>query len=118
MAADISLELERLDAPWGVRYFLWLPTPDGNPPHADQGWLGVRALADLERRGLKAYVHCKNGHGRAPTLVAAYLIHRGFTVAEAVAKITQRRPEIHLSASQREALEQFAAVGRGEREAI
>lgn len=114
VVADISLEQERLDAPWGVRYFLWLPTPDGNPPHADQLWLGVRAISDLECYGVKVYVHCKNGHGRAPTLVAAYLIHRGFTVAEAVSRITQQRPAVHLSASQWAALEEFAAVVRTE----
>ncbi|MBI3495536.1 hypothetical protein HY065_02825, partial [Candidatus Berkelbacteria bacterium] len=66
VTADISLEAERLDAPFGVESFLWLPTKDNFPPSPDQLKLGVRMLTDLVAQKKKVYVHCKNGHGRAP----------------------------------------------------
>ena len=60
--------------------------------------------------GKKVYVHCKNGHGRAPTLVAAYLIREhGKSVDEALEIIKAGRPTIHIEDVQREALQVFAA---------
>ena len=57
------------------------------------------------------YVHCKNGHGRAPTLVAAYLTRKGKPPAEAEAFIKSKRPSIHLEEAQRAALRYFSAKG-------
>ena len=53
------------------------------------------------------YIHCKNGHGRAPTLVAAYLTTQGMSVEEAIALIKSKRPEIHLEQSQLQAIKRF-----------
>jgi len=55
----------------------------------------------------KVYVHCQNGHGRAPTLVAAYLIRQGKTPMEAIEFIKSKRPTIHLEEVQISALETF-----------
>lgn len=38
--ADISMEEERIDAAWGVDYFLWLPTRDHMAPKQHQLMLG------------------------------------------------------------------------------
>jgi protein-tyrosine phosphatase len=108
ITADISLEKERLDAPFGVESFLWLPTPDEFPSSVDQLTLGVRMISQLIGQGKKVYVHCKNGHGRAPTLVAAYLVSRGQTAKEAFVFLKQKRPSIHLHKAQEEAIENFA----------
>jgi len=56
----------------------------------------------------KIFVYCRLGHGRSPTLVAAYFILQGLSAQEAVAKIKEKRPEIHPVAEQIEALEKFA----------
>ncbi len=106
--ADISLEKERLDNPYGVDFFLWLPTEDHTAPAQAQLYLGVHALQALVEHKQKVYVHCKNGHGRAPTLVAAYLISQGKGVEEAITYIKQRRESIHLEDAQVEALYTFA----------
>lgn len=106
--ADISLEQERLDAPFGVKFYFWLPVKDHHAPTQDQLKVGVTMLEALVRLGKQVYVHCKNGHGRAPTLVAAYLIKRGKTFAEAEKLIKMKRPEVHIEPSQREALKRFA----------
>lgn len=108
ISADISLEQERVDAPFGVAFYLWLPVKNHEPPAPAQLAFGVAALEKLIALGQKVYVHCKNGHGRAPTLVAAYLIKKGKTPAEAEALIKSQRPTIHLEVAQRQALERFS----------
>ncbi len=107
--ADISLEDEDVDAPRGVEYFLWLPTPDGQPPSPDKLTLGVRTLEFLAAKGIKVYVHCKNGHGRAPTLYAAYLMKKGMSFDAALAFLKEKRPAVHLTEAQAAAV---AAYGR------
>lgn len=106
--ADISLEDGRLDQPFGVEEYLWLPTPDHMPPTGDQLGIGVEAIDALIRRHKKIYAHCKNGHGRAPTLVAAYFISKGHTPESAFAIIKEHRLAAHLQDSQMEALQVFA----------
>jgi hypothetical protein len=108
VTADISLEGERVDAPTGVEYFLWLPTVDHQPPSSTALEQGVHAIRLLISQGKKMYIHCKNGHGRAPTLYAAYLISTGMSVDDAIAAIHTQRPSIHLEQVQREALKRFA----------
>lgn len=107
VSADISLEDVRIDQPFGVAMYVWLPTRDKTPPSHDQLSLGVGALEEMVRQKRKVYVHCKNGHGRAPTLVAAYVITHGKTPEEAVAFIKEKRPSIHLEKSQVEMLAVF-----------
>jgi len=108
ITVDISLEDTRLDHPFGVAMYVWLPTPDHTPPTIGQLTFGVQALKETVRQKRKVYVHCKNGHGRASTLVAAYFISLGKTVDESVEIIKNGRPAIHLQDIQKEALELFA----------
>ncbi len=108
ITADISLEEERIDAPFGVDFYLWLPVKDHTPPKPDQLKFGVWALEKLTAMGKKVYVHCKNGHGRAPTMVAAYLIKKGQGVDEAISFIKTKRPSIHLEEVQKQALQEWA----------
>ncbi len=72
--ADISLEKEKLDQPYGIDYFLWLPVTDGTAPTQEQLLIGAKAIKNFVDNKIKMYVHCKRGHGRSPTLVAAYFI--------------------------------------------
>lgn len=105
--ADISLEEERVDTPFGIDFYTWIPTRDHAPPTPDKLEFGVSVLEKLVAMKKKVYVHCQNGHGRAPTLVAAYLIHQGKTPKEAIDFIKLKRPTIHLEEVQRSALEEF-----------
>ncbi len=114
ITADVSLEAEQLDAAYGTTCFLWLPVRDHHAPTPVQLRVGIHALAALVATGQRIYIHCKNGHGRAPTLVAAYLIaSEGLTVAQAVARIRTRRPRIHLEPIQLRALRRFAQERQG-----
>lgn len=107
VTVDISLEDIRLDQPFGVEAYVWLPTPDHMPPSQDQLGIGVEAMDSLVKRKKKVYVHCLHGHGRATTLVAAYFISKGYTPESAYALIKKHRPVVHLQNSQSEALREF-----------
>lgn len=108
--ADIDLENERAEEPPHTPVYLWLPTPDHTPPSQQQMSVGVACLAEITQQRLKAYVHCKNGHGRAPTLVAAFFIAQGMSVREAIAALKSKRPSMHLNAKQIAALTAFAGL--------
>ncbi len=109
ITADISLEEKKLDQPFGVETYTWLPTPNHLPPTPDKLSFGVAAIENMVSQGKKVYVHCQNGHGRAPTLVAAYLIkNKGMTPEAAFTFIKSKRKSTHLSLAQTTALEVFA----------
>ncbi len=110
--ADISLEYNKLDQPLGATYYCWLPTPDHYSPSLKQLKVGVNFLQSLVKNGIKTYVHCQRGHGRAPTVVAAYLISHGKSVEEAIQFIKKRRPSVHLSQKQISALHKFTKTCR------
>jgi hypothetical protein len=110
ITADISLEADRIDAPYGATSFLWLPTINNTPPSPEQFEIGINALKKLEQLNIKVYVHCQFGHGRAPTLVAGYLIkEKGMSVDEAIGYIKTKRPVIHLEDVQIAALQELAS---------
>ena len=105
--ADISLEYENIDAPFGAKYFLWLPVKDHTAPTQKQLLIGARILKDFSKNKIKVYVHCKRAHGRSPTLVVAYFILQGKTTKEAIEIIRERRPSVHLRKSQIKLLKNF-----------
>ncbi|MCH7529610.1 dual specificity protein phosphatase family protein [Patescibacteria group bacterium] len=107
ITADMSLEKERVDQPFGVEFFFWLPTADEHSPNEDQFTVGVAILEQCVALKRKVYVHCKHGHGRAPTMVAAYFVAQGDTVEEAIGKIKKKRPVVHLNEEQVESLNHF-----------
>ena len=108
ITADISLEKDRLDAPFGVDFYIWMPAQDHTAPSPDQLEFGISVLKNLVSMSKKVYAHCKNGHGRAPTLVVAYLVKNGKTLEEAEAFIKTKRPSVHLEDVQRQALQNFS----------
>lgn len=103
--ADISLEEERLDAPFGVDFFLWIPTKNHHAPSRRQLLVAIHALKEFEASKIKVYVHCERGHGRAPTLIVAYLAAtQGMSVEQAVSFVKKKRPVVHPNKRQRESI--------------
>lgn len=105
--ADLSLEENKVDNPFGVNYFLWLPTKNHHAPTFNQLSIGANFIDQLIKKEIKVYVHCQNGHGRAPILVAAYFIMKGMTTGDALSLIKKRRKSIHLNKHQKTALKSF-----------
>lgn len=101
ITCDLSLEGEAIDQPFGVDCYLWLPTADHTAPSIHVIRVGIAALDEMLKQGRKVYIHCKNGHGRAPTFYAAYLIlKRGMDFDHAWEAIRASRPEAHLDPPQ------------------
>lgn len=105
--ADISLEEVRVDAPFGVRFYIWLPVKKGMAPSDDQLKFGITILEKFIALKKKVYIHCENGHGRTSTLLAAYLIYKGKTVDAAIEFIKVKRSSVHLNQIQLTALKDF-----------
>ncbi len=111
ITAEIDLELEH-DEPVTphLEMYLRLPTPDHEAPSLAQLRIAAQAIHEIVRRGKNIYVHCQNGHGRSPAVVAAYLIQfKHKTVEQAIALIKNKRPEIHLNETQIKALRRYYA---------
>ncbi|MDA1038416.1 MAG: dual specificity protein phosphatase family protein [bacterium] len=104
---DVSLEAERIDSPQGVEAYLWLPTEDHMAPTQHMLSIGAKFMKNVLDAGDKVYIHCKNGHGRAPTMTAAYFIQEGKSLDEAIEIIKSARPEIHIEDVQEDALKIF-----------
>lgn len=105
--ADIDLEEERQEQTPNIDTYLWLPVKDHLAPTQEQLDTGVAVIDSLVKNNKKVYIHCKNGHGRSPTLLAAYFISQGLEIDEAIEKIKSKRPQIHLRQVQIEALNKF-----------
>ena len=110
LTADIDIEEARPEEPPRTEIYLWLPTQDHQPPSPAQFRTGVDLIASLVKQNLKFYLHCKNGHGRAPTLLTAYLMTTGLSLDEAFNFIKSKRPDVHLNDVQRAALRAFSAT--------
>lgn len=105
--ADISLEEKKLDQPFGVKYYLWLPTKDHKAPSFKQLLIGTDFIKQLINNKIKVYVHCEHGHARSPILVAAYFISKGKRMDKVLRLIKKKRQNIHFNKIQLKALENF-----------
>lgn len=110
ITAEIDLEKEKQDPVPQVPIYLWLPTEDKTSPSTEQFKAGVSLIEQMVKLGKKVYVHCKNGHGRSPTLVAAYLISQGQTMNDSIEVIKKARPEAHLEKVQIEELIKYSSL--------
>ena len=109
VTTNISLEAIKTDSPFGVKAYAWLPVEDHFSLTEYQFRVGTAVLEKAIENGEKIYVHCQNGHGRAPALVAAYFMtSKKIGPEEAIQIIKEKRPEIHLEETQWEGLRKFA----------
>ncbi len=107
ITGDISLEENRIDSPFGVDYYVWLPTKDHHAPPLQRLLFGVQCLDYFVKNRVKTYVHCKEGHTRAPTLVAAHYVFSGMPLEKALAFVKKKRPASHITTMQIKALKKF-----------
>lgn len=109
VSVEINLSYENNELPpKNLESYVWLPVVDGYAPSDMQLLIGSTAIHDALQAGKKVYIHCRNGHGRSPALVAAYLMrYRGMNIEEAALTIKTKRPESHLEKVQIDALTKF-----------
>ncbi|MBI2024868.1 MAG: dual specificity protein phosphatase family protein [Candidatus Harrisonbacteria bacterium] len=112
--ADLSLEEKKIDAPFGAEFYLWIPVKNHLPPTPKQFSIGVAFIHHVLKSGEKIYVHCEHGHGRAPTLVAAYLaLNNKLSAEKAVELIKIKRSRAHPNNKQIAAVKRFVQKNRG-----
>lgn len=106
---EINLSAERNERPPDfIKSYTWLPVVDGYSPDQTQLDIGTSTMQAAIENGRVVYTHCKNGHGRSPTLVAAFYIRfKGMEVDEAASYLKEKRPEIHIEEDQFEELRKF-----------
>ncbi len=111
VTAIVNMRKEHSDVKSGVagERHLHLATVDNTPPSLNDLQRGAEFIGDEIERGGKVYIHCAVGCGRAPTMVAAYLISTGLSPESALKRIKKVRPFIHPTRSQKLVLEAFAA---------
>jgi hypothetical protein len=111
ITAVVNMREEADDAERGVSldHYLWLPTTDVAAPTLEDLARGVAFVAAQHDAGRSVYIHCASGVGRAPTMAAAYLVHRGASPEEAWDAIRRTRPFIRPTPPQISVLQAFAA---------
>ncbi len=92
--------------------YLWLPITDDTAPSLEDLDKGAVFIRDHIAQGDGVYVHCKAGVGRAPTMAAAYLVHRGATPEEAWAILKGGRPFIRPTPPQLDVIRAYAKSRR------
>lgn len=110
VSVEISLTAELKDTPTNnVVIYAWIPVKDESSPSEDQLDLGSEIINMAVNQGRKVYLHCRLGHGRSPTMLAAYLIrYQKMAVADALEFIKQSRAEIHPNDEQMQTLSIYA----------
>ncbi len=104
---NLRAEFDDLAARVAPDRYLHLPTDDDQAPTLQQLESGVAFIAQEIERGGSVYVHCGSGVGRAPTLVAAYLVYSGLPPDQAWARIRCVRPFIRPTRVQFSRIEEF-----------
>jgi len=77
----------------GIKY-LHLPTIDNTPPELEDLKKGADFADNEIKNGGKAYIHCRQGLGRGPTMTIAYLLKIGTTFDDAFKLVKKVRPFI------------------------
>jgi len=85
------------------------PMVDMEAPTQDQLDRCVLAIERANARKMGVAVHCGAGLGRTGVVLAAYLIHKGASARDAIARIRKLRPGSIETSEQAEAIAEFAS---------
>tara|TARA_B100000809_G_scaffold213521_1_gene217886 strand:+ start:131 stop:589 length:459 start_codon:yes stop_codon:yes gene_type:complete len=109
-SVSLQAEFDSAELGLGLAHHCYLPTNDQHAPSINHLYEGVAFIDHAVENGGKVYVHCAAGVGRSPTLVAAYFIHQGMTVGDALVRIQEASPVIDPSSEQVRQLNLFEAA--------
>ena len=85
-----------------------LPVPDFTAPSAETLGTAIETIARAHDAGHGVAVHCLGGLGRTGTVIAAWLVTRGFDADDAIARVRSLRPGSVETTSQERAVHEFA----------
>lgn len=111
ISASMSLreEFDDLEHDLAFSNHGYFPIVDNTAPSMADLETGVDFIRSVIDEDGKIYVHCGSGVGRAPTMAAAYLISEGYSLDDAVAKITKARPFVRILPDQMKRLREYEA---------
>lgn len=114
ITGSVNMRTDHDDALHGLTFdqYCHLPTVDDQAPTLNQLERGVEFIEQVLSKGGKVYIHCAGGIGRAPTMAAAYFIHQGMALEEAIALIKEARPIIRIMPPQLEQLKRYEVLQR------
>jgi len=106
---EINLKAESREIPpENIDSYIWIPVVDEYAPTQNQMDLGTSIIKQAVDNRQVVYVHCEEGQGRSPTLIAAYLIrYKNYNVEDAIRYLKERRPEVDIGKRQRKALDRY-----------
>ncbi len=90
-----------------------IPIRDFEAPTLEQIEDFVAFAVKVRAEGKKLVVHCEAGIGRTGTILACYLVSKGYNAAEAIEEVRAKRPGSLETTEQEEAVHKYE--GKGER---
>ena len=90
------------------------PIDDMDAPTQEQLDHCVSAIARAHEKNMGVAVHCGAGLGRTGVVIAAYLVHKGQTARDAIARVRRLRPGSIETEEQAEAVVEFGRRKRQE----
>jgi len=86
-----------------------VPVLDMEAPTQEQLERCVSAINRAHERNMAVAVHCGAGLGRTGVVLAVYLVSKGFTASNAIARVRRLRPGSIETAEQAMAVNEYAA---------
>lgn len=94
--------------------YLHIPIADMAPPTMEQVHRFIEFIEQAEQEGRPAAAHCDAGQGRTGTMLACYLVWKGYTTADAVNLVRRKRPGSIETADQELSVFDYECVLRDE----
>ncbi|MEA3400836.1 MAG: dual specificity protein phosphatase family protein [Armatimonadota bacterium] len=97
---------------------LHLPIQDMTPPDMEQVERYVRFVDRMLATGRAVGTHCLAGLGRTGTMIACYLVSRGYSAEEAIRRVRDARPGAIQTETQERAVARWEMIQSGDWDAI